>query len=316
MLRNACRKRPGGADVPAVHDAQFPRSRRPAVGHPRRRRDVGRRRFVGHGRAAEGRGLRRRRRHPAALRPWRRDPPQGRLLRRPRHPRRPHGRRTHRHSALRARLREPLQGSGHRPLRRELLRGRDAGAVRRLQHVDQVPRPAHHRARPRRPGSGHRPLCRLAGAAGRRPRALPGARGRARPELFPVRHHARAARLPALSAGRAQQGGDARTRPPLRPVGRRQAGQPGHLLRAVRPVYRRDRAAEAGRGRTGRYRRHLRQGAGPSSRHHPFHRRPAPRPRHRGGPAALCGPARGRIAAGRRRPARSAAHLPHDACAT
>ena len=49
---------------------------------------------------------------------------------------------------------------------------------------------------------------------GRRPRALPRRRRRARPELFPVRHHARAARLPALSARRPDQGGDARARAP------------------------------------------------------------------------------------------------------
>ena len=79
--------------------------------------------------------------------------------------------------ALRARLREPLQGSGDRPFRRELRGGRDAGAVRRVQPVDQVPRPAVDRARARREGAGDRPLRRLAAAAGRRPRALPRARG-------------------------------------------------------------------------------------------------------------------------------------------
>ena len=135
-----------------------------SAGHPRRRRHVGRRRFLGHGRAAQGRGLRRRRRHAAALRPWRRDPSQGRLLRRPGHPRRARGGRAHRHSALRARLREPLQGGGDRPLRRELRGGRDAGAVHRLQPVDQVPRPAGDRARARRRGAGDRPLRRLAAA--------------------------------------------------------------------------------------------------------------------------------------------------------
>ena len=77
----------------AAQDAQFARSRGTARGHARGRRDVGRRRFLGDGGAAEGRGLRRRRRHAAALRPWRGDPPQGRLLRRPGHPRRPRGRR-------------------------------------------------------------------------------------------------------------------------------------------------------------------------------------------------------------------------------
>ena len=169
------------------------------------------------------------------------------------------------------------------------VRGRDAGAVRRLQHVDQVSRPARHRARPRRQGAGHRPLRRLARTAGRRPRALPGARGGARPELFPVCHHARAARFPALSPGRVQQVRDPRTRAPLRPVGRRQAGQPGHLFRAVRQVHRGDRASQARRRRTRRHRRCLRQGAGASSRHHSFHRRPAPRPRHRRRSSALRG---------------------------
>jgi tRNA-specific 2-thiouridylase len=43
----------------------------------------------------------------------------------------------------------------------------------------------------------------------RRARALSGAGGRARPELFPVRHDARAARIPALPSGRAQQARDA-----------------------------------------------------------------------------------------------------------
>ena len=68
----------------------------------------------------------------------------------------------------------------------------------------------------------------------RRARALPRQGRGARPELFPVRHHARAARRAALSARRAHQGRDARAGAPLRPRGRRQARQPGHLLRADR----------------------------------------------------------------------------------
>ena len=60
--------------------------------------------------------------------------------------------------------------------------------------------------------TGHYVASRRLPAGGRG--ALPRARGRARPELFPVRHHARAARALALSARRAQQGGDARARPP------------------------------------------------------------------------------------------------------
>ena len=41
----------------------------------------------------------------------------------------------------------------------------------------------------------------------------------------------------------------------LRPAGRRQARQPGHLLRAVGPLHRGDRAAQAGRRRARRHRR-------------------------------------------------------------
>ena len=59
-------------------------------------------------------------------------------------------------------------------------------------------------------------------------------RCRSRPELFPVRDHARAARLSALSARRHDQARGARAGASLRSRGRRQAGQPGHLLRADR----------------------------------------------------------------------------------
>ena len=155
------------------------------------------------GRAAQGRGLRRRRRHAAALRPRRGDPPQGRLLRRPGHPRRARGRRAPRHPALRARLRGALQGSGDRPLRRELCRGRDAGALRRLQPArSSSPTCSAPRASSARSvlATGHYVVSRA--PAGRQPRALPRARCRARPELFPVRHHARAARRAALPARR------------------------------------------------------------------------------------------------------------------
>ena len=87
------------------------------------------------------------------------------------------------------------------------------------------------------------------------PRALSRPRGRARPELFPVRHHACAARLPTLPARRRTK---AETRELARRfglAGRRQARQPGHLLRAERTLCRRDRAAAAGRRRAGRDRR-------------------------------------------------------------
>ena len=71
---------------------------------------------------------------------------------------------------------------------------------------------------------------------------------------------------------------DARAGAQLRPRGRRQARQPGHLLRADRPLHRRDRAAEARRRGGRRHRRSRRPRARPPRRHHPFHHRPAARP--------------------------------------
>ena len=103
----------------------------PAIDHPlrldgleprlaRRRRHVRRRGLLGRRRASEARRLRRRRHHAAALRPRRRHRPQGRLLRRPGHPRCPPRRRAARHPALRARLRGALPRGGDRRLRRQL----------------------------------------------------------------------------------------------------------------------------------------------------------------------------------------------------
>ena len=109
---------------------------------------------------------------------------------------------------------------------------------------------------------------------------------------------------------------DARACAPLRPRGRRQARQPGHLLRADRPLHRHHRAAEARRCCGRRRGRSRRQGAGPPRRHHPFHRRPAARPEDRGRRAALRGGARRRGAARRGRPARGADRCGASRCAT
>ncbi len=49
--------RPAGRLIGICAMLEQPRPRRPAAGHARRRRHVGRRRFLGHGRAAQGRGL-------------------------------------------------------------------------------------------------------------------------------------------------------------------------------------------------------------------------------------------------------------------
>ena len=79
--------------------------------------------------------------------------------------------------------------------------------------------------------------------------AAPRRRSGARPELFPLLDHPRAARLPALSARRARlEGGDAGAGGALRAGGGGQAGQPGHLLRAERLLCRGDREAAARRG--------------------------------------------------------------------
>jgi tRNA-specific 2-thiouridylase len=53
----------------------------------------------------------------------------------------------------------------------------------------------------------------------------------------------------ATTSGRHDQAADPRAGAAFRAVGRRQAGQSGHLLRADRPLYRCDRAHEAGRHR-------------------------------------------------------------------
>ena len=117
----------------------------------------------------------------------------------------------HRHPALRAGLREPLPRVGDRQFRRQLCFGRDAGALHRVQPLDQVSRPAQDRARARRRRARHRALCRLAPPGRRLARAALRRRRRSRPELFPVRDHARAARLSALSVGRHDQAADPRT---------------------------------------------------------------------------------------------------------
>ena len=90
-------------------------------------------------------------------------------------------------------------------------------------------------------------------------------RSGARPVLFPVFHHAGAARLPALSAGAsALETGNARVGGEIRPASGRQARQSGHLLRAGRRLCRRDRKTAPRRGRAGRDRACRRARAGPA----------------------------------------------------
>ena len=136
-----------------------------------------------------------------------------------------------------------------------------------LQHGAQVHRPAGDGARTGRRLPRHRALC-APGRGLRWARTAPRARSGARPELFPVRHHRgrssiscafRWAACPSREVrGIAEEAG-------LR--GRRQARQPGHLLRA-RWRLRQGRAHGPARRRdTGRDRpRADRRGAGRARR--------------------------------------------------
>ena len=141
-----------------------------------------------------------------------------------------------------------------------------------------------------------------------RPRAVPRPRCRARPELLPVRHHARPARLAAVSRSAPMRKAEVRALArELRAARRRQVRQPGHLLRAAGPLHQRHRAPEARRRRGRRHRARRRPRARPPRRHHQLHHRPAPRPRRPGpGPALRRAPRCG-DQAGRGRPARELA---------
>ena len=136
------------------------------------------------------------------------------------------------------------------PFARAYVARRDADSLRRLQPAHEVRRPVRGRATISAPTCWRPATMSSARDDGaRRPGALPRRRPRARPELFPVRHHPRAARAPALSARRAAEARGARARARVRPRHRRQGRQPGHLLRAGRPLQRHDRAADARRRR-------------------------------------------------------------------
>ena len=201
-----------------------------------------------------GAGLRRRRHHAAALRPRRR----GRDARAPAAPARTFT--TRRASPRRIGIphyvldyESALPRRGDRRFRRRLSARRDADPLRRLQSDGEVPRPAGDGARSRRRGAGDRPLCApgrrartgrscIAPSMPRATRAISSSAPRA-PQLdflrFPARRH--------------EQGRDARARAPLRAAGRRQARQPGHLLRAER-LLRRRRRPSCGRARSSRAR--------------------------------------------------------------
>ena len=176
-----------------------------------------------------------------------------------------------------------------------------------MQPYRQVPRPAPHGARAGCRGAGDRSLRAAPDGRGGT-RAASRRRSGARPELLPVRHDGRAARLPALSARPHAQEPDARAGRALRARRRRQARQPGHLLRAQWRLRLGGAEAPARGRRAGRDRRR----GGPRRRsprwHRALHGGPASRPgagRPRGHRqrAALCRAAGARDAPRRRRAA-------------
>ena len=191
------------------------------------------------------------RRHAAALRPWRRDRAQGRLLRRAGHPRRPR---------VADRLGIPhyvldcesaLPRGGDRRFRRQLRRGAKrrfpaCAATRRVKFSDLL--------------ALARDLGAEALATGHYARRVEGRDG---PELHRAADAARDQSyflfattpaqldLPAFRWASCRQGGSARHAARLGLRGGRQARQPGHLLRADRPLLGRGRPA-APRGRSSR----------------------------------------------------------------
>ena len=267
--------------------------------------------LLGDGGAAQGRGLRRRGRDAAALRPRCRDPSQGRLLRGPGHLRRACGGGAHRHSPLRAGLREPLQGNGDRSLCRELCRGRNAGA----RASSATSRSSFAICSRPRASSARKVLATGHYVASR---ALPGG-GRA---LYRAREDERDQSYFLFATTREQLDllrfplGD-RTKAETRELARQFAlsvadkhDSQDICFVPIGSLHRGDRATQAGGGRARRHRRSRRPRARHACRHHPFHRRPAARARHRRRPSAVCGAARRRVAPGRGRAARGAAHQP------
>ena len=183
----------------------------------------------------------------------------------------------------------------------------DAAALRALQQRPEVRDAGRARARLRRRRGRDRPL--RARRARRRDRPVSAqARRRSREGsgVLPVLADAGAARARGLPGRRSAEGGGARVRAAAAAAGRRQAGQPGDLLHP-RPRLRgvRRPAALPDAAARGRDRRRGRPRARPPRRHSSLHGRPAQGPRpvlvaDRRADVRAGAPAR--RAAGRRRP--------------
>ena len=208
-------------------------------------------------------------------------------------------------------------------IRRELRQRRDARALRRLQSVHQIRRSVRDGEGPRRATRSRpaitspRATTDAAAARSTAPRTP-----RATRAISCSRRRASSCEMLRFPLGDYAKAEVREHGPALRARGRREAGQPGHLLRAERPLHRRRRAPAPGVGGARRDRPCRRPRARPPRRRHPLHHRPAPRPRSRRRSrrprrgAALRRAARRRQGAGRRRPARGAGDARACRCAT
>ena len=117
--------------------------------------------------------------------------------------------------------------------------------------VDQVPRPAGpaRELGARRPGD--RPLCRGSRCPDGAARSIARARTSATRAISCSPPRASSSTCCVSRSASMHEAGDARAGAPFRSGGRRQARQPGHLLRAVRPLRRRHRAARPGAAEPG-----------------------------------------------------------------
>ena len=198
-------------------------------------------------------------------------------------------------------------------LRRRLPARRDAGALHRLQPARSSSATCSTTARDlgaEALATGHYVPPRQRRG---RPRAASRRRSGARPELFPVRHHAASSSTSCASrsaacprARRARSPSASTCRSPTSPTARTSASCPTATMPG--------RAEAAARGaRAGRHRRHGRPRGRPPRRHRALHRRPAPRPgaRHRAAPTTIrsmsCGSSPRRAASSSARARRSAA---------
>ena len=176
------------------------------------------------------------------------------------------------------------------PFARAYVGGETPDSLRRLQPAHEIRRSFRGGERPRRRPLGDRPLCRqraTTGAAGGRFTAPP-TRTATRAISCSPPPATQLTRLRFPLGGRCRRREVRELARKYGLVDRRKGRQPGHLLRAVGPLQRHDRAADARGFGSRRDRPCRRTRARTSCRHRSLHHRPAARHRRRRGGAALC----------------------------